>query len=118
VARVLIVQPDGSCKLAELGELPDWQEAVGGQIEQIKPNGLTPPPCQWAAFVNEDGRLLVPPLPDNLPATKLAAHAGWLGGHMLVGPVVFFGDNGSEWEADVPAEIVDMADALGLHPAS
>lgn len=94
------------------------QALVAGYVEGFHPCGS---PCHrvtgWHGFANEDGlnRGLIP----NHRATRLAVKAGWheWSALQLVGTVVFTGcEPGTSQSTDVPADLLHIAQRIGLHP--
>lgn len=98
----LIVWPDGRKSYqrlpdSEAGEYEALSSIVGGYIEYVYvTDGVH-------AYCNEEGKLQG--LPVNLEATRLA---GRLGVDLLVGTVIFLGDDGEGNEADLPPEWQDI----------
>jgi hypothetical protein len=106
--RALIVSDTGYAELRSIDadDLDVLTGVVGGWLEAIYGH-------DWHAFMDEDGK--AKGLSQNVPATKIANALGWHVGDVLVGPVVFLGsrmNDGVRDNADVPADVIGVADAL------
>lgn len=102
--RVLVVGTDGSMRVRSIEpDVATFTDLVGGYLEIVSAVG-------WHAYCDEEGKLRGRPV--NERATALTYFAGFGTGDFLVGTVVFVGNAGSG-EADVPAELLEVAGALG-----
>lgn len=105
--QAVIVRADGGIEIGPVNPTLDGIKAVvGGWLEAIHPTDDTF--GNWHAYIDEEGKLKG--LPDNPVGTAFAMQAGWRGGEMLCGPVVFFGaaGEGEDYmadEADAPQEL-------------
>lgn len=95
--RALVVTPAGGEIRSIAPTLKIMQSLVDGWIEGV---GLE----HGHLYCNEEGKRLG--LPPNNPATALARALGWQG-DVLLGDVVFLGDDDSGDEGDVPDAVVE-----------
>lgn len=101
MALGMVIQPDGTTDV-KIMEDEEVAAEVGGYLEAI--HGP-----DWIAYCDEDGKLKG--LERNEPATKTARYFGWKGADVLVGPVVFMGDDGSSVDIDLPQRIQDWLES-------
>lgn len=88
--KVIVKNPGKPATLARIpNNLDTLQELVGGYIETVR---IAP---GAVAIINEEGRVMEPPLPEQMVC-----------GLWLAGPVVIAGTKGSDF-TDVPKAFVD-----------
>ena len=100
--KVLLVPPGEPPSIGMIDRtLEEMQRLVGGYIEQVRCDG-------HAAYVDEDGQ--AKNLPPNVTASMVLNKP-------IVGPALFFGDDGGEYELDVPYVTVRAVAAASLTSA-
>lgn len=88
--------------------LENLQTLVAGNIEAVSGD-------EWHFYLNEEGKILN--LEPNRRAGLLVYEATGLQADVYCGNVVFLGETRDGDEADVPEDLIDLAQQLfGLHP--
>lgn len=100
--KILLVPADGPPAIGEIDPtLGEYQRLVGGYIEHVRHNGHN-------AYVDEDG--LMKRLPPNVTASIVLDRP-------IVGPALFFGDDGGEKELGVPYATIQEVALCALNAA-
>lgn len=106
ITKIIILSFEGTAEFKQHEtNLDTLQGLVGGYIESISLPDADP--CDWAAFCNEEGKLV--DLPGNERATTLLY---LLGGHnpqdLIRGDVILVGINEQGETVDVPDTLIEL----------